>query len=347
MTFSVSSSSSEHSAVAAPAAPVGADATAELWRRLARPFDPSLTAEAMLGLPSEIVAQLVGVLVATCPEAESLIASMPSILRNLKTAIGANHQRCVGELRGPVQWSETVAARASSLGSTDVFVCAAPHRAYDIEQNQVLVAALRAVAEAGAEAEKGFEDPGADDGLARARDNARSARRFLDHGALTQVRLDGRPSRRAINRTRGGKSSQVYGPALDMLARVAEPLTLEELAPYCDRRTRQQHAVVVGVIEELERRGQRVPAMRTESGSLFAGPIEYRHPRRRGDTTQVSGVVVGDLLIDVPSRANESERATAQAELEARSGGHPCAIVMDRREIPTVVDLAITMARGR
>ena len=340
------SSSSSDASVTVAGSP-GAEATAELWRRLARPFDPALTAEAMLGLPSDIVSQLVGVLVATCPEADRLMATMPSTLRNLKTAIGTNHQRCVGELRGPVQWSETIAARASSLGSMDVFVCAAPHRAYDIEQNQVLVAALRAVAEAGAEAEKGSEEGGADDSLARARDNARSARRYLDHGALSQVHLDGRPSRRAVNRTRNAKSRHVYEAALDMLTRVAEPLTLEEVVPYCDRRTRQQHAVVVDVMDELERRGLRIPAPRAESGSLFAGPIEYRHPRRRGDTTHVSGVVVGDLLVDVPQRANETDRRSAQAELEARSGGRPAAIVMDRSEIGTIVDRAITAARGR
>ena len=104
---------------------------------------------------------------------------------------------------------------------------------------------------------------------------------------------------------------------------------------------------MVDLIEELERRGLRIPAVRAESGSLFAGPIEYRHPRRRGDTTQVSGVIVGDLLVDVPQRHSETDRVSAQAELEARSGGRPAAIVMDRQEIPAIVDVAITAARGR
>ena len=323
------------------------DATAELWRRLARPFDLALTAEALLGLPAEVVAQLVGVMVATCDEAQTLVDTMPATLRNLRTSIGTNHQRCVGELRGPVQWSETSAAQASSLGNTDVFVCAVPQRAYDIEQNQVLVAALRAVAEAGREAERAADQAPGGDRLDRARDNARAARRYLEHRALDQVRLDGRPSRRAVNRTRGGKSSQVYAPALDMLARVAEPLSLEELVPFRDRRTRSQHAVVVAVIRELERRGLAIPALRAESGSLFAGPVEYRHPHRRGARDLVHGVIVGDLLVDVPAQLKHMDREAAQHELEQRAGvGRPALIVMDIDEIPTVVDRAITTARG-
>ncbi len=323
------------------------DATAELWRRLARPFDPASTAEALLGLPADVVEQLVGVMVATCDEAQDLIDAMPKTLRNLKTSIGTNHQRCVGELRGPVQWSETIAARASSLGNTDVFICATPHRAYDIEQNQVLVAALRAVAEAGGGAETVTGRASGDDGLDRARNNARAARRYLEHRALIQVRVDGRPSRRAIKRTRGGKSCHVYGPALDMLARMAEPLTLDELVPFCDRRTRSQHAVVVAVILELERRGLTVPALRAESGSLFAGPVEYRHPRRRGSRDPMHGLIVGDLLVDVPAQVSELDRETAQKELEQRVGGvRPALIVMDISEIPAVVDRAITTARG-
>jgi hypothetical protein len=322
------------------------NATAELWARLARPFDPAATAEALLGLPAEVIARLVGVLVATCAEAETLLASMPGTLRHLKTSIGANHERCVGGLRGPVQWSETIAAQASSLGNTDVYVCAAPHRAYDIDQNQVLVTALRAVARAGKSVDDAEDQVPGDAGVTRARDNARAARRHLDHRFLNQVRVAGRLSPRAVKRTRGGKSNQVYGPALAMLNRVAEPLTLEELLPYCDRRTRRQHELVLAVIQELERRGLRIPALRAESGSLFAGPVEYRHPRQRGDRTGIHGVIVGDLLVDIPEQLEQTDRAAAQDQLDQRMGGRRrTLIVMDLAEIPAVVDRAITTAR--
>lgn len=324
----------------------GLEPTAELWRRLARPFDLGGTVDALLGLSPDVVEQLAGVLLATCDEAERLIGGMPKTLRNLKTAIGSNTERCYGALRGPVQWSETFAAQASSYGSRDVYVCSSPRRDYDIDENRVLVGALRAVANAGSHIDKVEEDSYEDDGLRRARHNARIARRYLDHRSLEGVRLDGLPTRRALKRTRGGKHVSSYRAALEMLERVSEPLSLEELAPYCDRRTRVQHGVLLGIIDELEARGLRVPSLRAESGSLFAGPVEYIHPRRRGDRSRVHGILIGNVLVDVPERLKHRDRVQALAELEARAQGRRVVTVTDVDDIAVAVDVAIVAARG-
>ncbi|MEO0494426.1 MAG: hypothetical protein AAF081_13540 [Actinomycetota bacterium] len=320
--------------------------TEELWRRLARPFDLPATVDALLGLSPEVVQQLAGMLTATCPEAEALISGMPRTLRNLKTAVGADMERCVGELRGPVQWSATVSAQASSLGNRDVYVCASPRRAYDIDENRVLVAALGAVAEAGRHLDRGADDGYEDDSTRRARHNARLARRYLDHRSLDGVQVEGRPSPRAIKRTRGGRSSSSYGAAIAMLDRAAEPLSLEELAPYCDRRTRVQHGLLLSIIDDLEARGMRVPSLRAESGSLFAGPVEYVHPRRRGDRSRVHGIVIGNVLVDVPERLKDRDRDVATAALQARSHGRPVVAVVDRDDVIGAVDRAILAARG-
>lgn len=322
------------------------DATAELWNRLARPFDMGSTVDALLGLSTDVVEQLVGVLVATCDEAEDLLSGMPKTLRTLKTSVGANNERCIGELRGPVQWSETLAAQASSLGNRDVYVCASTRRAYDIEENQVLVGALKAVAQAGASVDMVSEESYEDEGLRRARHNAKVARRFLDHRTLEAIRVEGRPSPRAVKRTRSGKTRAAYRPALAMLERVYEPLSLDELSPYCDRRTRVQHGVLVGVIEELESRGMRVPALRAEGGSLFAGPVEFIHPRRRGDRSRLHGVVIGNVLVDVPERLKNRDRASAERELEARSHGRRVIPIVERDDIVSAVDAAVLAARG-
>jgi hypothetical protein len=322
------------------------EATAELWTRLARPFDMAHTVDALLGLSTDVVEQLVGVLVATCDEAEALLSGMPRTLRTLKSSVGSNNERCVGELRGPVQWSETLAAQASSLGNRDVYVCASTSRAYDIEENKVLVGALRAVAKAGASVDTVGEDAYEDEGLQRARHNAKVARRYLDHRTLEAVRVDARPSPRAIKRTRAGKSSAAYRPALAMLERVNEPLSLDELSPYCDRRTRVQHGVLVGVIEELEARGMRVPALRAEGGSLFAGPVEFVHPRRRGDRSRLHGVLIGNVLVDVPESVTNRDRAAAERELEARAHGRRVVPVLEPADIVKAVDVAVVSARG-
>lgn len=322
------------------------ESTAELWRRLSRPFDMGPTVDALLGLSPDVVEQLAGVLVATCDEAEALITGMPRTLRNLKTAIGSNHERCYGELRGPVQWSATFAAQGSSMGNKDVYVCASPRRAYDIEENRVLVGALRAVVDAGSHVERVDEDSYEDDGLRRARDNARLARRYLDHRSLDGIQLDGSPSRRAIKRTRGGKHAGSYRAALAMLERVGEPLSLSELAPFCDRRTRVQHGLLVALIDELESRGLRVPALRAESGSLFAGPVEYIHPRRRGERAKVHGVLIGNVLVDVPDRLKVRDRVEATTELRARAQGRRVVAVVDREDVSVAIDTAIVAARG-
>ncbi|MEQ8841432.1 MAG: hypothetical protein RIB98_10645 [Acidimicrobiales bacterium] len=322
------------------------EATAELWSRLARPFDMGHTVDALLGLSTDVVEQLVGVLVATCDEAETLLHGMPKILRTLKTSVGSNNERCIGELRGPVQWSETLAAQASSLGNRDVFVCSSTRRAYDIEENQVLVGALQAVARAGAGVDIVSHDSYEDEGLRRARHNAKVARRYLDHRTLEAIEVKGRPSPRAIKRTRSGKTSAAYRPALAMLERVNEPLSLDELSPYCDRRTRVQHGVLIGVVEELESRGMRVPALRAEGGSLFAGPVEFIHPRRRGDRSRLHGLLIGNVLVDVPESLKNLDRAAAEAELRTRSHGRRVVPIVDADDIVHAVDVAVIAARG-
>lgn len=317
--------------------------TIEIWRRLARPFDLTATADAVLGLAPEVVEELSGISTATCDEAEALLAAMPKTLRNLKTSVHAQMERCVGELRGPVQWSETLAAQASSLGNRDVYICAATRRAYDIDENRVLVGALRAIVAAAAEVER--EAAGHQDDLQRARQNGRQARRFLDHRSLDAIRLDGRPTPRAIKRTRSGKSAVAYRPALAMLERAAEPLSLEEMAAYCDRRTRVQHGVLLAIVDELERRGMRVPALRAESGSLFAGPIEYANPRS-SDKPVVHGIVIGNVLVDVPDDLRNQRAEDARAALEARAHGRLALAVVDAADIVPAVDRAILAARG-
>lgn len=322
------------------------DATEELWRRLARPFDSGVTVDALLGLSADVVDQLVGVLVSTCDEAETLLASMPKALRTLKTSVGQNNERCMGELRGPVQWSETFAAQASSLGNRDVYVCASTRRAYDIDENKVLVGALRAIADAGAGVDTVSDESYEDEGLRRARRNAKAARRFLDHRSLEAVRLEGRPTARAVKRTRSGKTRAAYRPALAMLERSYEPLSIDDLSPYCDRRTRVQHGLLLALIEELESRGMRVPALRAEGGSLFAGPVEYVHPRRRGDRSRLHGIVIGHVLVDVPERLKERDPDRVRLELERRSHGRQVAPVVCADDIVHVVDVAVRAARG-
>jgi hypothetical protein len=245
-----------------------------------------------------------------------------------------------------VLWSETISARAASFGDPDLFVCTTPQRDYDTAENRVLVRALSVLAEAG----KAIDHVGAahyDDPVLRAaRDNGREARRFLEHPALAQVTNE-RLRPRTAKRARGGKSAERYRSALAVLERAAEPIEVEHLLPYCDRRTRAQHEVLLAVLEDLERRGMRIPPLRVEAGALLAGPVTYIHPRRLGARDRLHGIVVGDVLIDVPERVRETNRERAAAALVERSHGRATVLVTGPSEVPAAVDRAVRHARQR
>jgi hypothetical protein len=319
----------------------------ELWSRLARPFDVVSTIAALVGLSPAVVAQLVGTVIATSAEAELLLDEFPDTVRALATSIHTNAERCIGSLRGPVLWSETMSARASSFGDEALFVCSAPSRAYDIDENQVLVAALVHVREAGKLASEAAGDRGHDDPLVRAaRRNGGDAGRYAEHPSLQRVSRI-RPKPRAIKRTRSGKHRKSYQPALAMLERVANPLGRDDVRRWCDRRTLAQHHVLVGLVQRLEESGgRRLPDFRAERGALYSGPVQYYHPRQLGDPQSFSGIVVGQLLVDVPIRLHDPDRERAEAELVARSGGRETMLVMEEGDLDQAVERAIALARS-
>ncbi len=327
-----------------PAGDGPSDAFLEIWNRLSRPFDVVRTVSAMVGLPSAEVAQMVGARLATSPEAESLLDAMPTVVRSLATSLQTQTERCLGNLRGPVLWSETMSARASSFGDEGLFVCKTPSRAYDIDENRVLVASLLMISDAARGAEHNNERALDDPLLRAARRNGNEANRFAQHPSLARVTRE-RPNARAIKRTRSGKHRKSYQPALDMLERFANPLDPQDVWALCDERTQAQHQVLIGLMERLERHGStRLPAFRVERGALFTGPVQYYHGRRLGDRTRLSGIVIGQLLVDVPDRLHDPSRRRAEARLAARAGSRPTMVVLGTDDLDRAVDRAIEMA---
>jgi len=322
----------------------GYDSFDDLWSRLARPFEIAPTVAAVAGLPPRAAAQLVGVAIATSPEAEQLIESFPKTIRALATSVHTHPERCIGSLRGPVLWSETMSARSASFGDPDLFVCATPSRAYDVDENHVLVYALDEVREAAVLAAEAAGDRGDQALMRHVRHNGAEASRFLEHPSLRTVARK-RPGARALKRTRSGKHRKWYAPALRMLERAATPLPPAEIRAWCDERTRAQHDVLMGVVNRLERSGAgQLPDFRAEHGSLVSAQVRYSHPRYLGDRRSPSGVVVGRLLIDVPDRLHDPNRRRASDLLRARSGGMQTMIVFDERDLDRAVELAIELA---
>ena len=322
------------------------DPLLEIWARLSKPFDVVRTVSALVGLPQAEVAQAVGSDIANSFEAEALMLSMPATLRSLATSLQTQTERCVGSIRGPVLWSETMSARASSFGDEGLFVCKTPSRAYDIDENRVLVAALNAVREAAQAAEHNNQHALDDPVIRAARRRGLEANRFLEHPSLASVTRE-RPKPRAMKRTRSGKHRKSYQPAIAMLDRAANPLDLEAVRALCDERTRAQHAVLIGLMRRLETHGRtQLPPFRVERGALFSGPVQYYHSRRLGDRKAMSGIVIGQLLVDVPDRLHDPNRKRAEASLAARSGNRRTMVVMSNDDLDDAVDRAIELANA-
>jgi hypothetical protein len=179
-----------------------------------------------------------------------------------------------------------------------------------------------------------------------ARRRGLEANRYLEHPSLASVTRE-RPKPRAMKRTRSGKHRKSYQPAIAMLDRAASPLDLETVRGLCDERTRAQHRVLIGLMRRLETHGKtQLPPFRVERGALFSGPVQYYHSRRLGDRKAMSGIVIGQLLVDVPERLHDPNRKRAEASLAARAGSRRTMVVMTAADLDTAVDRAIQLANA-
>ena len=308
-------------------------ATADLWRRLHTATDPADALAALLGLPLGEARMRLDTLLATSPEAEALLTGMDRTIRQLAISTVARAEECRGEIRGPVLWSETGAARAASGGDEGLFVCVLPERAYDTPENRVLVSALLTIAKAGRTTGEGRADA-VDDDASRARANRVRAARWLDHKALSSV--PARPDGRARRRARSGRSARTYTPALAVLAAARNPLGSGVLEAWADERLLDQHDLVASVLERLEHRGHPCPPASVVRGAFVCGPVAYRP--RFGDPER--GVRLGEVLLDVLFDEDEATTADAAARLARRAAGRPSVLVTGADDIEAALDLA-------
>jgi len=309
-----------------------------LLGRLARPYEPERVTAALLGLSTRVARQLVGAVLATSDEAEHLLHSMPTIVRSMAIATTDQPERCIGEIRGPVLWGETMSARSASAGDPGLFVCATTTKAYDTDENRVLKAALAAVHRAGRHVEQGMEGY-PDDLVKRARHNGQHAGRFLEHQTLMQVPVV-RPTGRALRRTRAGSRRHTYHPALSLLSRAGEPLAAAHLQGFADERTTAQHDLVAATLLHLDEVTATTPALRTDHGGLSAGALTFHHAGRSGEIGHVDGITVGDVLLDVPDPLH-GDPSLAGAELEARAGTRRAVLARSADDVATAVSLGL------
>lgn len=294
----------------------------------------------MFGLPEDTIDQLIGSRVATGEHAARLLERMPMISRALQTDVVKRPERCLGELRGPVLWGETMAARGASAAAPDVFVCAVPRRHYDTIENRALVAALVAIRDAGRKADLVPSDAYDDETLRLARANGHKATRWLNSQHLQTVSRT-KPTQRELRRVRSGSRKGTYTPALRLLEDAQEPLAMDDLLPYCDKHTRAQHRIIVGLAERLEARNELVPHFRARDGVLRAGPIEYRHQRVRGATDRPYGVTLAGVLVDVVASGPMMRREVAEQILAERAGDRRSVLITNEADLDVAIETAL------
>lgn len=317
-------------------------ATRLLWSYLAEPRSTVDAAQALFGIKPEVTRQLIGAVLATAPEAEHLLNSMPKTLRALAIATTVTPVRCQGELRGAVLWSETLSARAGTAGDTDVYVCASAARAYDTPENRVLVAALQAITTAARAAEPIAGAAWDEEVLGAARINGDRARHYLEHRTLGTVRRK-KPDARALQKTRAGTRRRNYEPAMTMLERQADPVSIDHLLAFSHPRTAWQHWVLMALAQRLRQRGHPLPRFRTTpSGDLRAGRLLYRHPDTAANAqVPLHGILFERLLIDVPDPIDNRDTIAGEGQLAARAGGRVPVLVTSESDIERAVDLAL------
>jgi hypothetical protein len=255
------------------AAAAGSDeSTSAVLGRLNRPYQPARVLTALLGLAPRTARQVAGQIMATCEETERLLDAMPRILRSLAIATTDRPERCYGELRGPVLWSETMSARSASAGDPGLFVCSTTTKAYDTVENRVLKAALHTIERAGGDAGQGL-DANPDHDRRRARHNELRARHLLEHQALSGVPVT-RISGRALRRTRSGSRRSTYEPAVAVLRRAQDPLRAELLGQL-DPATTADHELLAAALSALDAATPTTVPLRTAQGALVAGPVRY------------------------------------------------------------------------
>jgi len=267
---------------------------ARLWTRLEQPVDAVAVADVLVGLRPGNARQLLAVSLAASPEAEDMLDGLPRVLRSLAVSTTSRPQRCDGEIRGPVLWSETLAARSASPGAGGVFICASPRKAYDTDENRVLVGALQRVIRAARAAESpvvGSHRPSEHD-LRRARINGERARRALEHRSLQSVPR-GTVTGRMVFKARTGAKASVFRGAVTLLQRSSVQVGADDLSPFVDDRTLVEHALAADVVDLLVGRGLISARLRIVDGLLVGGPFAYGHPGRDGGDRRTGVLVDG------------------------------------------------------
>ncbi len=249
-------------------------------------------------------------------------------------------ERCVGHVRGPVLWSETLNARAHTLGGDDVFVCGVQSRQYDIAENQVLLGALDLVTRAASLLDTEAASLLSDEMLEEIGAHASTARSLRGDKHLEGVHRARVDADDAAQGPAQPPRQAVRAPAVEVLARRSTPFDVEDLVAVCDATSRGQLRALDLLLTALAARDQKIGPLRCDGVEAMIGPVRYRNWRNATSHGR-HGILMGTLLIDGPATPDGAARATLVNSLEARAQGGRYCLVATPEDADIAVDLAL------
>jgi hypothetical protein len=310
-----------------------------VWELLDHPFRPVAATRSMFGLSPAAARYVVARDLLNSDECLRLLDAGPDLMRHMSNNLGFRDQRAVGAVLGPIKWHATIMARAAAGFPDDLFICEAPYRNFDLAENQLLMFALKHLVDSGRHVTAFARGSFDDDRSGQARDRARIAKNLLELRSFDGVKPLNDPG--TVRKTRQSKNRKVYDPVLDFMPRSVRPLSQWTITHLGDRRTSQQHKIILAVLATLRREGIEVRPFSARDGLLVAGPMEYRHPGARG-LPGAHGIRVGDLLLDVPDVPGD--RLGAVRRLGQRSGSLAPHIVDSVQDVAAIADLILAGA---
>ena len=314
-----------------------------IWARLGDQVSGAEAVPALTGLPAAEMADLAELAIAHSHEAHVFLDLLASTVRQFQSTTLMETERCVGQVRGPIMWSETITAWSTGLGADDVFVCMAPRRHYDLAENRVVAWLLWRLGRASRHLDTAASmrlDEGARHEVAR---NSAVAKRWLRHRFLVEVEHR-RPRSADLRRARATRHPRPYEPAFALLDRTVRPFHADEVVDLVDPATDARLAAFSHIIDAVEAHGIAVPALGVHRGAVGSGRLVFRHQRLFG--RDVAGIELNGVMIDAPLSLSTDDVAAATAALAKRSGDRPWCLVANRNEAELAVEMAMDLSRG-
>lgn len=272
--------------------------TMRLWQG----FDPETKQKAripiMCGVPMQLMDDVMYIAAARSRPAARLMARTPDILRHMAHQTTVKTERCIGHVRGPIQWSETITAWSSGIGVDDVFVCGTPQRDFDVPENRLLVWLLKRLVAGGRRCTGDAAGWFAPDEVERVREQGRAAQKLLAHRTLRTVtvrKVDGRE----LRLIRKSRHLATYGPALKLAERVTNPFTALDARALVSDATVEHHRVMMMLLDAVRAQGRAVPMLTIRGDFMVSGPLRYRNPSIMVDRrlSAENGLYFGDTRV--------------------------------------------------